>query len=208
MDYYGTYKYHLPMVPAERNINYIIKQFTETNIDHVLSGKYDLLISPIYRNDSNQYFYQPIFDIDFKLSSRGTAFLLVKKFIEYNKKIASNIIVEYTGSGFHLVLNKAYKIDLEDLPKFRSKCNIYRSELDCTSSFRSTPIRRIGGIRNGKVIIPIPISFFLTSQPKDLPIIKDHLSFASKKEWIVLLKKYLVPKYFIEEKFDIQILDF
>ena len=44
----ATYKYNLYMAPVQRDIKYVLKQFTETKFRSVMNGEYDLLISPLY----------------------------------------------------------------------------------------------------------------------------------------------------------------
>ena len=70
--------------------------------------------------------------------------------------------------------------------------------MDCTSSFRDVPVRRIGGMKDGNVLVPISSKRILTPRFK-LPVItKNHLDYMNSDQWRFALQEYLVPKHFVK----------
>ena len=195
-----TYKYNLYMRPAQRDISYVKKQFTQEKFEAVLKGSIDLLISPLFYDDKiNTWFYMPVFDLDFKTTPKGSALVFTKRLLnnirKYADKSLKHTMLEWTGTGIHIVMNKAYSITPEEMGELRKQCKRLSPELDCIASFRQTPIRRIGSTKNNNVVVPVHPEKLLSGKFPGVATNK-HLDYMSEKDWKHYLEAFLLPKTF------------
>lgn len=200
----ATYKYNLYMRPAQRDISYVQKQFTEEKFKEVIKGSIDLLISPLYFDDKiNIWFYAPTFDIDFKTTPKASALIFTKRLLynirKYADRTLKHTILEWTGTGIHVVMNKAYSITPEEMVELRKQCRRLSPEMDCIASFRQTPIRRIGSTKNNNVVVPVHPEKLLSGKFPGVAVNK-HLDYMNEKDWHNYLKTFLIPKTFKQLK--------
>ena len=202
----GQYKYGIAMSPVSKPIEEIKKNFVIDKFQEVITGKTELLISPLYYDDSkNIWYYQPILDIDLSSISLTSSLILIKRIL-YNIKSSTrdypivnlnNTVVEWSGNGFHVVMNVAFSIELDDLKILRKECMRLQPEIDCVASFRDIPMRRLGGVKNGNVFVPIAPKEFFTGKLKPKPI-KNHLFYMPEDKWKYALTEFLIPKRFVD----------
>lgn len=186
------YRYTIEMPDRETTYDEILSKVTIKHLDAILSGKQSILISPIFKSDTDQLIH---FILDFDSPTNNITPALYNSVINVKNKLAIDTWIETTKTGLHLVSNVLLK-NITPLKMREIFKNFNINYLDYISSFRDMPIYRLGSYVNNTTYMKIDsINDFkkINEEKKKLP-----LDILDKKEWVSLWERFLLPTKIVD----------